>query len=76
MPRIKKYECKDVRRQLRGIAYRYLSERVKVIDDYHLIVMPKLLKWYRLDILAATHKKDGCKNKDTALGLIRAVHKV
>jgi hypothetical protein len=51
MPKLKSYNVKDINDQLRNIAYGYLSSRVKVIDDYQLVVMPKFIKWYRFDLL-------------------------
>ncbi len=51
MPKLKSYKVKDIHDQLRNTAYGYLSTRVKVIDDYHLVVMPKFIKWFRFDFL-------------------------
>lgn len=51
MPKLKPYNVKDIHDQLKKIACSYLSSRVKVIDDYHLVVMPKFIKWYRFDFL-------------------------
>jgi hypothetical protein len=51
MPKLKSYNVKDINDQLRNIAHGYLSSRVKVIDDYQLVVMPKFIKWYRFDLL-------------------------
>ena len=77
MPKLKSYNVKDVPDQLRNIAYGYLSSRVKVLDDYHLLVMPKFIKWYRFDlILQQSDRKGAGKTSDTALSLIKALHKL
>jgi hypothetical protein len=51
MPKLKSYNVKDINDQLKNIVYGYLSSRVKVIDDYQLVIMPKFIKWYRFDLL-------------------------
>ena len=63
LPIISKYTTKGINATLREVAAEYLTRSITVKDDYNLIVLPKLVKWYRRDYFAASFQF-GCSDDD------------
>jgi Protein of unknown function, DUF547 len=76
LPSINKYTCKGINATLREVAAEYLTRSIIVRDDYNLIVLPKLVKWYRRDYFAASFSFNEHSSDDERIRLLRSLNQL